>query len=118
MAGIRERLTEILRPTVLQDMRFPDELWADRRAQKMADDIIRELGLCEHTVGEPASMRWWATDFQHLNDHGEWEFPAAETKVTWPSPAFAPECTCLTDPTISHYCGIHGDPTNPGGDCK
>lgn len=43
---------------------------------------------------------------------------AAESKVTWPPPAFAPKCTCLTDPTISHYCGIHGDPTNPGGDCK
>lgn len=27
-------------------------------------------------------------------------------------------CSCLPDPTVSHFCGQHGDPTNPGGDCK
>lgn len=28
------------------------------------------------------------------------------------------DCTCLADKTVSNYCGLHGDPTNPGGDCK
>lgn len=27
-------------------------------------------------------------------------------------------CTCLADRTVSNFCGLHGDPTNPGGDCK
>lgn len=28
------------------------------------------------------------------------------------------DCTCLADTTVSNYCALHGDPTNPGGDCK
>ena len=28
------------------------------------------------------------------------------------------ECRCIPDKTVSNYCGLHGDPTNPGGDCK
>ncbi|UJD21084.1 hypothetical protein PP495_gp60 [Gordonia phage Pickett] len=28
------------------------------------------------------------------------------------------ECTCIPDKTLSNYCGLHGDPTAPGGDCK
>ncbi|WNM74480.1 hypothetical protein SEA_BEARBQ_78 [Gordonia phage BearBQ] len=27
-------------------------------------------------------------------------------------------CNCIPDKTVSNFCAIHGDPTNPGGDCK
>jgi hypothetical protein len=37
-------------------------------------------------------------------------------KISVDPPANA--CSCLPDKTVSHFCGIHGDPTNPGGDCK
>ncbi|AMS03879.1 hypothetical protein SEA_BAXTERFOX_69 [Gordonia phage BaxterFox] len=33
-------------------------------------------------------------------------------------PAIAIDCTCIPDKTVSNYCGVHGDPTAPGGDCK
>lgn len=32
--------------------------------------------------------------------------------------ALAVTCTCLEDKSVSNFCGVHGDPTNPGGDCK
>lgn len=61
--------------------------------------------------------------------------------ATWPNPFLAPElparapgdakveqqhrnsfgvldCTCIADKTVSNYCGLHGDPTASGGDCK
>lgn len=36
-SGIRKRIVDILSPTVLADMRFPDEFWAERRAGNMAE---------------------------------------------------------------------------------
>lgn len=35
-----------------------------------------------------------------------------------PEPYDPYACTCLDDKTVSNYCGQHGDPTMPGGDCK
>lgn len=34
------------------------------------------------------------------------------------APEKANDCACIADKTVSNYCALHGDPTNPGGDCK
>lgn len=34
------------------------------------------------------------------------------------APEKANDCNCIADKTVSNYCLLHGDPTNPEGDCK
>ena len=57
----------------------------------------------------------------------DWHIDVARKLIDrYPALAEAPatarlnDCTCLDhlDPTTTNYCALHGDPTNPGGDCK
>ncbi|MDV7194773.1 hypothetical protein [Mycolicibacterium fortuitum] len=77
----------------------------EKRVYDLAGELLN-IHLATRTSG--TSGKWWPNFASALLDR----YPALA------EPAPPADCTCLADKTVSNYCGLHGDPTNPGGDCK